>query len=75
MYCFIRGSYKHYSEQQMEEDRFVSLRNKKRKYSLSGSVYLLQGENTTGISAKWLLNFQEFELWRVNLYHMSQELV
>ena len=48
----------------MEDDGFVACcevkRGNKRKYNLSGSVYLLQDTNVTGISTKWFLNFPKY---------------
>ena len=53
----------------MENDRFVAccvikIQNKL-KYNFSGSASLLQVVNVTGISTKWLKNFERFELWKV----------
>ena len=55
----------------MADDRFdacyVTTVETKLKYNFSGSVYLLQGVNITGMSTKW---FQRFESLRVNFSNL-----
>lgn len=46
-----------------------------RTYNLSKSVYLLQGTNAAEVSTEWFLNFQRFELSRVNFSHKNRQLV
>ena len=62
--CFIRGNDAHFRCNRWEMCRLPCSKNaveNKLKYNLSGSVYLLQGANVTGISTKWFLNFQRLE--------------